>query len=151
MTQWSGKVNAWLDPEVVDSRNAIIAAKLENYIAPLLQKELGRKPRIIIQIGVGHADLVNYLKNPRERARALVRLRRKIESGLVKEHLDRSYRVRWDKEGGEMKIEEISTPITPLMREKRSGKVEPRRMNRRELFGRVFRAPPSRFRRPHRA
>src|SRR3989338_2189186 len=43
-------------------RNAVWARKLEEYIAPYLREKLGRKPRIGLNIGIGHMGIEKDLK-----------------------------------------------------------------------------------------
>jgi hypothetical protein len=116
-------------PIIIDARNAIIAEKLEGVIAPMLKRELGRKPRIAIQVGLMHSGIKMYLQDPIKRRKALIRLRKRIQSGLKKQQLHKSFRVRWDKRTKNFCIEEIKTPVKPLISEKP--------ITRRELFKRV--------------
>jgi hypothetical protein len=55
---------SFLDQDYIGTfRNAITAKKLEEFVAPRLGKELGRKPRIGIVYGTGHAGLEGDLKH----------------------------------------------------------------------------------------
>jgi hypothetical protein len=45
-------------------RNAISARKIEEYIVPELQKQLGRNPRVVLVYGAGHSGLKEDLQHP---------------------------------------------------------------------------------------
>ncbi len=62
-----GLANFVSQNNVVAGRNAVWARKLEEYIAPRLRKQKNRKPRIGLNIGLGHMGLEKDLKNPKVR------------------------------------------------------------------------------------
>lgn len=138
-----GKIMDFNEPIIGASRNAIIAEKLESTMAPMLMKELGRKPKILIQIGAAHASLVDYLRNPKRRAATIEKFRVRIEKGLTKDHLNKAYRVRWDAETQTMKVENFEAPIrSSPVRTLKVGEVDQQKQgpkfSRRALFSRVL-------------
>jgi hypothetical protein len=52
-------------------RNALSAEKAESFVAPLLRKELGRKPTILMAWGGGHMGIKRWLQNSAERKKVL--------------------------------------------------------------------------------
>jgi|GEM_PF-4779569 len=48
-------------------RNAISARKIEQYVVPELQHQLGREPKIVLVYGAGHSGLKEDLQHPRLR------------------------------------------------------------------------------------
>ncbi|MBU0636268.1 hypothetical protein KKE06_04555 [Candidatus Micrarchaeota archaeon] len=60
-----------LDRVTVLFRNAIIAEKAEQAIAPEMHRRLGRKPVIGIAYGVNHSGIVDLLQSPIKRRRLL--------------------------------------------------------------------------------
>ncbi|MDO8625108.1 MAG: hypothetical protein Q7R47_03425 [Candidatus Diapherotrites archaeon] len=59
--------------EMSGFRDALISEKCERGIAPMLQKELGRKPVIGVSVGASHKGILNLLQNPTDRRRMLSR------------------------------------------------------------------------------
>ncbi|MBR9703679.1 hypothetical protein GOV10_06575, partial [Candidatus Woesearchaeota archaeon] len=49
---------------LIAGREAIMARKLEEYVAPKLAEELGRKPTIGLLLGSGHTGIEWHLKHP---------------------------------------------------------------------------------------
>jgi len=62
---------------VLEFRNALIAAKLEDYLAPQLKDKLGRKPHLAIIYGAAHAGIKHDLLDKNRRDKVL-RLYRKM-------------------------------------------------------------------------
>lgn len=88
------------NPLIVNARDAIFAEKVEESIAPALNAELGRKPVIVLRFGGGHVGVVRYLKNQILRRKVLFRLKKRINQGLKKEHLDKIVRMDWNSSQG---------------------------------------------------
>lgn len=98
-------------PIVVDARNAIIAEKLESVLSKLFREELGRKPRFAIQIGWGHAGLIQQLQNPIKRRETILKYQERINHAFKSSHLKSSYRLEWDERSARFKVKQIDTPI----------------------------------------
>lgn len=71
-------VDRIIDPfagkKTISYRNALIASKAEEVIAPQLQRELGRKPAILIRYGAFHTGIAELLRNKAKRRHILSRL-----------------------------------------------------------------------------
>ncbi|MBU2637647.1 MAG: hypothetical protein KJ955_01610 [Nanoarchaeota archaeon] len=56
-----------IQTEGITLRNAVNARKIEEYLAPMLRQNLGRKPRIALVYGPLHAGVKNYLQDKQAR------------------------------------------------------------------------------------
>lgn len=66
-------VDLYIDPRFTKFRNALVAQKAEQVIAPQLAVALHRKPVIGIEYGAAHTGIVEMLKKPVLRRRTLSR------------------------------------------------------------------------------
>jgi len=53
--------------DLTSYRSAISAEKIEKFVAPEMERRIGRKPRILIDFGFDHVDIENYLKHKKLR------------------------------------------------------------------------------------
>ena len=98
--------------ETLEGRNAITARKVEEHLAPLLQKRLGRKPKIGLVFGAGHAGLEYNLRYRSLREFTLWNWRNlnfRRWSGFDKELLGKVYEARHD--GLEWQVTEHETGL----------------------------------------
>ncbi|MBI5553979.1 MAG: hypothetical protein HY917_04545 [Candidatus Diapherotrites archaeon] len=86
-------------------RNAITAEKAETRIAPLLRKELGRKPVIAMAWGVGHYGIKELLENPQKRKKILEETR--LTDYVTKDY-PKAIRFRLDESGNPQEEKEYS-------------------------------------------
>ena len=97
---------------VMEARNAVFARKIEEYLAPELQQQLGRKPKIGMVFGAGHVGLEYDLKSKRRRDFTLWNWRNlnfRRWSGFDKELLGKVYEARHD--GLEWQVTEHETGL----------------------------------------
>lgn len=121
---------------VVEIRNALTAEKAENFIAPLLQKKLGRKPIILMVWGAGHYGITRLLHNQKRREKI-------IEETNLSEYLkdfNGAIRIKFD---GKMKIELFSNTLkTKKQQSQRQARqrqrIALRKTTRREFFKTVL-------------
>lgn len=74
---------------LVELRNAVAARKIEEQLAPKLQQELGRRPRIAIFYGGRHLTIESYLCSRRHRDGLLGAWALLGYPGVIREHLNR--------------------------------------------------------------
>jgi len=77
-----------LPTPVTELRNAIAARKTEEFIAPKLRKELGKKPSICLVYGAGHAGIELDLKNKTLRDAVLAAYKKIDYAGINKGMLE---------------------------------------------------------------
>ncbi|MFH1638465.1 MAG: hypothetical protein ABIB71_08620 [Candidatus Woesearchaeota archaeon] len=65
------RISKWLPSVDGAYRDAIMAEKIEGYVAPMLEERLGRKPNIAVVYGMWHAPLMDFIQNADERKRFL--------------------------------------------------------------------------------
>jgi len=54
--------------DLTSYRSVISAEKIEKFVAPEMERRIGRKPRILIDFGAGHADMEIYLTHKKLRS-----------------------------------------------------------------------------------
>lgn len=62
---------------------ALTAERIENCIAPILERELGRKPIILVNYGAAHSGLKESLENPEKRMKVLMHYRKAFSERQV--------------------------------------------------------------------
>lgn len=102
-------------PLAIASRNAIIAEKLEETIAPYFRKKLGKKPLIVIQIGGSHSGIEADLRSREHRLKTIRKNASKINAGMLKEWLDRSDIYEWNFSTKKFHTESFSTPVREIV------------------------------------
>lgn len=83
-------------------RSAVTAAKIEEFIAPLVTEEKNHKPEILIEYGGSHADIFPYLKHPalREKVTSLHKeLKYSIDPGLDVSYSDKVGEFKFHEDG----------------------------------------------------
>lgn len=95
-------ISAFLDyfpPEpMTEARNAITARKTEEFIVPMLQKRLGKKPTICIKYGAGHAGIKFDLKHKWLR-NTVLNLYSKFNYPMIeKKNLEKIWEINFDKD-----------------------------------------------------
>ena len=80
-------------------RNAITAKKVEEFVAPELEKSLGRKPNILLVYGAGHSGLKDNLQHPGIRNSVLGLYRAINYAGVDAEYLDKVTNLKIDEKG----------------------------------------------------
>ncbi len=78
LPKFISEINYVVPTPIAEFRNAVTAKKLEDFIAPKLYKELGRKPNIAIVFGAAHAGIKEDLLNKHRRER-IIHLMKKLE------------------------------------------------------------------------
>lgn len=124
----------FLGKGIITIRNAVTAEKTEKFIAPQLQKELGRKPVIAIVFGDRHYGIKEHLLFPHKRRQVLHK--NNLEKYIVPEY-ERSYRIALDKAGKVWIVEERQHELKKL-REKQKVKTPKPVAQTRRTFLRRF-------------
>jgi len=117
---------------LVKIRNAITTEKCESVIAPLLHKELARKPVIAMAWGIAHYGIKRLLENPNERHKIL--LKNKLNT-FVREDFPGSVRFWLSKKGQPSRIEEFPKTIDI---EKLKLEHQLKYPEKRKLFAKIF-------------
>lgn len=113
----SEPIRQWTASLSVASRNAIIAEKLEETIAPYFRKKLGKKPLIVIQIGAAHSGIAADLRSRERRLKTIRENASKINTGVLKEWLNRSEIYEWNSSSKKFRTESFSTPVREIVSE----------------------------------
>jgi len=113
---------------IIQVRNALAAEKCESFLAPLLWKQLGRKPVIAMAWGSAHYGVKDFLLHPQKRQKFLE------ETDLAKylqKDYPASFRIHLDREGKIKRIEKFPETLKLLKRQKH---VEKEKLNRRAFL-----------------
>jgi hypothetical protein len=118
---------------LVELRNAVVAKKLDESIAPMLKKELERngvkrKPVIWCVWGAGHTGFIECLKSRKRRERVLRLYKGKIKWFYDPKTIDSSIRWTYNKETGEWKMRRYKTPV------RKTAKIKSKKLSRRKFF-----------------
>ncbi len=117
---------------VVTLGNALTAEKADSFIAPRLQKQLGRKPVIAMAYGTGHYGIKKLLENPLKRQNIL----RKHNLEKYLKRPQRAIQIKLDSKGRITETKEFSEALK--LRPKKTVKKGPK-ISRREFFRRAIR------------
>lgn len=124
-----------------DFRDALIAKKAEEVIAPEIAQRVGRKPVLGIVYGAAHVTIINMLKSPSKRRQVLSRFSN--HNYGKQPYLDRVVEMNYDKEKNRLSsrvIGEIKQPKFVALKRRMQARARLFKRRMREITRRVTRS-----------